>query len=70
MSIRSIPELEARIVALEQAWNEFHSTFAVIVPVDETELAVLLAAAIRSCSEELTTGQSFTAEADKTNGRD
>jgi AAA ATPase domain len=60
-----ISELEARIVALEQAWNEFHSTFAVIVPVDEVELAVLLAAAIRSCSEELPTGQSFAVEADK-----
>jgi hypothetical protein len=59
------PDFEATIVALEQAWNEFHSTFSMVVPVDEAELALLLAVAIRSCSEELTTGQNFAAEADK-----
>ena len=60
-----IPELEAGIAALEQAWSDFHSTFVVTVPVDEAELALVLAVAIRSCSEELTTGHNFVAKADE-----
>jgi energy-coupling factor transporter ATP-binding protein EcfA2 len=52
------------IIPLEQAWNEFRATFATVVPVDETALASLVAAAIRSCSDEVFPGQSFEVEAD------
>ncbi len=43
---------EMGIIPLEQAWNEFRSTAVASVPVDENELAAILAEAIRSCSEE------------------
>ncbi len=54
------------IIPLEQAWNEFRSTFATVVPVDESKLAALLAEAIGSGSDELETGAKFEARA---NGR-
>ena len=50
------------IIPLEQAWNEFRSTFIPLVPVDETELAAVLAEAIRSCSDEVETGEHFETE--------
>jgi len=52
------------IIPLEQAWNEFRSTSAGPVPVDEDELAVILVAAIRSCSDEVETIASFATEVD------
>ena len=58
------PKPQPAIIPLEQAWNEFRSTFTTVVPVDETELATLVAEAIGSCSEELETGQKFEARAD------
>ncbi len=51
------------IIPLEQAWNEFRSTNAPVVPVDEAELAAVLAEAIRSCSAEIETGEHFDADA-------
>ncbi len=54
------------IVPLEQAWNELRATFVTVVPVDEVELATLMAAAIRSCSDEVEAGQNFKP---KTDGR-
>jgi chloramphenicol 3-O-phosphotransferase len=50
------------IIILEQAWNEFRSTFSPVVPVDEIELASILAEAIRSCSAEVETGEYFEVE--------
>ena len=59
--VNSKPEPD--IIPLEQAWNEFRSTFVTVVPVDEMELATLLAMAIRSCSDEVEAGQNFSAKA-------
>jgi len=53
---------EPPIIPLEQAWNEFRSTFSPVVPVDEAELAAVLAEAVRSCSDEMETGEHFEAE--------
>ena len=64
MAARLILSREQQIIPLEQAWNEFRSTFATVVPVDEAELATVLAEAIRSCSDEVETGEHFEAEAD------
>jgi energy-coupling factor transporter ATP-binding protein EcfA2 len=58
------PKPQSAIIPLEQAWNEFRSTVTTLVPVDESELATVLAKAIGSCSEELETGQKFEARAD------
>ncbi len=55
---------EAAIIPLEQAWNEFRSAFSAVVPSDETELANLIAEAIRSCTDEVETGGHFEADAD------
>jgi hypothetical protein len=57
-------ESKAEIIPLEQAWNEFRSTFVTTVPVDENELAAVLAEAIQSCSEEVDAGEHFDAEVD------
>ena len=54
----------SQIIPLEQAWNEFRTTFATVVPVDDSELATVLADAIRFCSDEIEAGQSFEAKAD------
>jgi energy-coupling factor transporter ATP-binding protein EcfA2 len=59
-------EREQQIIPLEQAWNELRSTFTQVVPVDEPELATILAEAIRSCPDAAETGQHFEATA---NGR-
>jgi hypothetical protein len=53
---------EAEIILLEQAWNEFRSMFSTVVPVDDAELAAVLAEAIRSCSDEMETGEHFETE--------
>ena len=37
---------------IEQAWNDFRSAFSTVVPVEETELARILAGAIQACSRE------------------
>ena len=58
------PTPEPAIIPLEQAWNEFRSTFMTVVPADEAELATFVAVAIRSCSDEVEAGESFQAEAD------
>ena len=58
------PKPEPAILLLEQAWNEFRPTFATVVPVDEAELAILLASAIRSCSAEVKGDLNFDAEVD------
>jgi energy-coupling factor transporter ATP-binding protein EcfA2 len=55
--------LEASIIPLEQAWNEFRSTFTATVPVDEVELAAVLAESIQFCSDEIDVGERFNAEA-------
>jgi len=57
------PKPEPQIIPLEQAWNEFHSTFLPVVSVDEADLAAVLVEAIRSCSDEVETGRHFEAEA-------
>ena len=59
-------ELERKIVAIEQAWNEARSTTAIVVPSDESELAAILAEAIGSCAGELGAGDGapFVAAAD------
>ena len=59
---RSILPPVQDITPLEQTWNEFRSTFSVLVPVDEVELAAILAEAIRSCSDEMETGEHFEAD--------
>jgi Cdc6-like AAA superfamily ATPase len=56
--------IEPKITEIEQAWNEFHSTFATVVPSDESELAAILAEAIGACSAEVETGGAFEAERD------
>jgi len=58
--------IEPPITLIEQAWNEFHSTFATEVSVDEPDLAAILTAAIQSCSDEVESDEHFEAEA---NGR-
>ncbi len=58
------PDIEGKITEIEQAWNEFHSTWATVVPSDEAELAGTLSEAIASCSAELETGNAFEAERD------
>ncbi len=58
------PDIEGKITEIEQAWNEFHSTWTTVVPSDESELAGTLSEAIASCSAELETGDSFEAERD------
>jgi energy-coupling factor transporter ATP-binding protein EcfA2 len=50
---------DVAIIPLEQAWNEFRSTFVTAVPADEPALAILTAQAIRACGDELETGHSF-----------
>jgi hypothetical protein len=58
-------ELDRKIVAVEQAWNEARSSAAIVVPSDEAELAAILAEAIGSCTGELgAVGGHFEAEAD------
>jgi hypothetical protein len=59
-------EREQQIIPIEQAWNEFRSTFTPAVPVDEAELANILAEAIQSCCNEVESDQHFKANA---NGR-
>lgn len=58
------PNPKPQIIPLEQAWNEFRSTFMPLVPVEDSELAEVLAGAIRFCSDEVEAGQNFEAEAD------
>src|SRR5271165_3054653 len=50
--------------AVEQAWNEHHTTVSLFVPTEEPELARVLCGAIGACSGELETGHEFMAEAD------
>jgi energy-coupling factor transporter ATP-binding protein EcfA2 len=57
-------EPEVAIMPLEQAWNEFRLMFTTVVPVDEAELAIIVANAIQACSNEVQAGQSFEAEAE------
>ena len=57
------PEPDAAIMTLEQAWNEFRSIFIVVVPVDEVELAEIITAAIRTCSDEIEPAVRFEAQA-------
>ena len=54
--------LESSIVPLEQAWNEFRSTCATVVPVDEVELAAVLAELIQFSSDEIDVGEQIRAE--------
>ncbi len=58
-------ELDRKVVAIEQAWNEARSA-PIVVPSDEAELAAILAEAIGSCTGELAAGVGvhFEAEAD------
>ena len=55
---------EVDITNLAQKWNEFRSTFAPEVPVDDAELATLIARIISSCSEELEVGRRFDSTVD------
>jgi DNA helicase HerA-like ATPase len=52
--------------SLEPAWNDFRSSFKDDIPVEDNELAALLARAIETSSGELATGHWFSTEA---NGR-
>jgi hypothetical protein len=56
-------ELDRKIVAIEQAWNEARSA-PIVVPSDESDLAAILAEAITSCTGELEAGASGYFEAD------
>jgi hypothetical protein len=58
-------ELDRKIVAIEQAWNQARSA-PIVVPSDEGELAAILAEAIAACTGELDAGAGghFEAEAD------
>jgi Cdc6-like AAA superfamily ATPase len=56
-------ELDRKIVAIEQAWNEARSA-PIVVPSDEVELATILAEAITSCTGELEAGAGGHFEAD------
>jgi hypothetical protein len=58
-------ELDRKVIAIEQAWNEARSA-PLVVPSDESELAAILAEAIDSCTGELAAGVGvhFEAEAD------
>jgi hypothetical protein len=56
-------EVPPATTSLEQAWNDARTSFTGDVPVDEAELAALLAASIVACSVELETGSRFVAEA-------
>jgi hypothetical protein len=56
-------ELDRKIVAIEQAWNEARSA-PIVVPSDESELAAILAEAIEACTGELDAGAGGHFEAD------
>jgi hypothetical protein len=56
-------ELDRKIAAIEQAWNEARSA-PMVVPSDEAELAAILAEAIASCTGELDTGTGSHLEAE------
>jgi hypothetical protein len=49
---------------LDREWNDFHAAFKASVPIEESELARLLAGAIPLCSAELPRDHFFAAEAD------
>lgn len=49
-------ELERKVVAIEQSWNEARTTATIVVPSDESELAAILAEALAACSAELSAG--------------
>ncbi|MHB1558245.1 MAG: hypothetical protein ACYC61_12355 [Isosphaeraceae bacterium] len=49
-------ELERKVVAIEQSWNEARTTGTIVVPSDESELAAILAEALAACSAELSAG--------------
>lgn len=49
-------ELERKVMAIEQSWNEARTTGTIVVPSDESELATILAEALAACSAELSTG--------------
>jgi hypothetical protein len=59
---RPSPGLDTTL--LEQAWNDARTAFAEEPPASDEELAALLAGAIRSCSDEVTSGARFEAEVD------
>jgi hypothetical protein len=63
-AIRKTEEADHRVVALEQAWNDFQTDFAGPVPDAENELAELLAWAIKQCSDEMPDGYFFGTESD------
>jgi energy-coupling factor transporter ATP-binding protein EcfA2 len=52
---------ESGVPELEPLWNDFRATFEATLPDDDSELAVLLAWALRVGSEELDTGHHFEA---------
>jgi hypothetical protein len=56
-------ELDRKIAAIEQAWNEARSA-PIVVPSDEPDLAAILAEAIASCTSELEAGGGGHIEAD------
>jgi hypothetical protein len=49
---------------IEQAWNDHRTAFAGEIPAADAELAALLVAAIKACSDEAEAGLWFEAEAD------
>jgi hypothetical protein len=55
---------EVDITNLAQQWNEFRSTFVTVVPVDDSELATIIARTISTCSEELEAGCRFESTVD------
>src|ERR1051326_8229564 len=55
---------EQSIKEIEQDWNDDRQSHSEVVPVDEAELATILAAAIRSAAAELAPGQTYEAETD------
>ena len=55
---------EVDVTNLAQQWNEFRSTFAPEVPVDDSELASIIARTISTCSDELEVSCSFESTVD------
>src|SRR5262249_28936703 len=52
-----------KVTTIEQAWNEQRTMSTFVVPVDEADLAEILAEAVLSCSGELTGGDLYEAAA-------
>jgi hypothetical protein len=60
----SIASSTPHATGIEQAWNEFRTTFSPVVPVEESELAGILAHSLERCGVELPAGRPLQADLD------